>query len=69
MNSIGICGESSSPARARLSFSGEASALRRSPKARLPTWSWFWRKATKAEGGSSPDGSPRLFPECGDTSP
>ena len=31
----------------------------RSPKARLPTWSWFWMKETKASGGSSALGSPR----------
>ena len=33
-----------------------------SPKARLPIWSWFWRKPTKADGGRCADGSPRASP-------
>jgi hypothetical protein len=38
---------------------GKASAVIRSPGARLPIWSWFWRKPTKAVGGKSAHGSPR----------
>ena len=41
---------------------GFAVACNRSPKARLPTWSWFWMKATNAVGGSAALGSPRGSP-------
>ena len=46
---------------ARCSASG-AIAVSRSPKARWPIWSWFWRKSTKASGGMCPLGSPRSAP-------
>ena len=42
--------------------SGAAKLPSRSPKARLPTWSWFWMKATKAVGGRAALGSPRGEP-------
>ena len=42
----------------------------RSPSARLPIWSWFCRKLTKAVGASVPLGSPRdCPPRCADASP
>ena len=42
----------------------------RSPSARLPIWSWFCRKLTKAVGASSPLGSPRDWPSrCAEASP
>ena len=62
MNSSGICGASSSSAIAASSASGSALAVRRSPKARLPIWSWFCRKSTNAVGGRSPLGLPRGAP-------
>ncbi len=46
-------------ARPRAPPSGGASAEMRSPKARLPIWSWFCRKSTNAVGGSAALGSPR----------
>ena len=62
MNSSGICGERSRPARRERQPLGPASAVRRSPKARLPIWSWFCRKPTKAVGGRCAEGSPRGSP-------
>ena len=44
-------------------------AIRRSPKARLPIWSWFCRKSTKAVGGRWADGRPRVSPVRRDGSP
>ena len=45
------------------SAAGSASAPSRSPKARLPIWSWFCRKLTKAERRQVPlRGSPRGAP-------
>jgi hypothetical protein len=45
-------------AKARIA-SGATMVFSRSPKARLPIWSWFWMKATKAPGGSAALGLPR----------
>ena len=39
--------------------SGSRALSSRSPSARLPIWSWFCRKLTKASGDRSPLGSPR----------
>ena len=44
MNSSGTCGDSSRIAVSARSIRGAASAVSRSPKARLPIWSWFCRK-------------------------
>ena len=41
---------------------GRASWCRRSPKARLPIWSWFCKNSTNALGGRCPLGSPRGWP-------
>jgi len=41
---------------------GATNAVMRSPKARLPTWSWFCRNATNAVEGSDALGSPRRLP-------
>ena len=46
MNSIGVNGDSS----VQNAASGRACAGRRSPNARLPTWSWFWSKTTNCCG-------------------
>ena len=62
MNSIGTVGASSVMASAASIASGVTMASSRSPSARLPIWSWFCRKLTKAAGGSSPLGSPRGLP-------
>ena len=55
MNSIGTNGESS----VQNAASGRAAAGRRSPNARLPTWSWFWSKTTNWPGGRSSAGAPK----------
>jgi hypothetical protein len=46
-----------------------ASAVIRSPKARLPIWSWFCKNPTKAVGGSALLGLPRGRPRWRETSP
>ena len=51
MNIRGICGASRKSACARARRSGGMRCERRSPKARLPIWSWFCRNATKADRG------------------
>ena len=66
----GTCGESRRSDWAAWSALGSTSSASRSPSARLPIWSWFWRKSTKAKGGRLPEGSPRLLPPaCSDGSP
>ncbi len=70
MNSIGGAGARHRITVAARSASGDASWLIRSPKARLPTWSWFWMKETNAVAGSPALGSPRISPSRkGDGSP
>ena len=61
MNISGMCGESSRIAVSARTIGSGASASSRSPKARLPAWSWFCRKSTKAVGGRWPLGTPRGF--------
>ena len=51
MNSIGIAGASRVIANAASIAGSLARLAMRSPKARLPIWSWFCRKLTKAMGG------------------
>ncbi len=55
MNSIGTYGDSS----VQKAASGWTSAGRRSPKARLPTWSWFWSKTTNCSTRRSAAGAPK----------
>ena len=43
MNTIGVNGEQNSSAAPQASRPGETVADSRSPVARLPIWSWFWR--------------------------
>jgi len=62
-------GASSWMAESARSFCGSASVVSRSPKARLPTWSWFCRKSTKHDAGRWLDFSPRGSLLNGDTSP
>ena len=70
MNINGICGHSSCRAMAASSARGSASVVSRSPKARLPIWSWFCRNRTNAVGGSAALAVPRdLPPRCADGSP
>ena len=70
MKSSGGDGARSRTAIAARSARGGTRAARRSPSARLPTWSWFWRKVTKAVGGRCALGSPRAAPpRKGDGSP
>ena len=42
-----------------------SSALSRSPLARLPTWSWFWRQTTKRSPERPSGGAPCLRPRNG----
>ena len=56
---IGICGASSKIAAARAGLA-PARLANRSPKARLPTWSWFCRNEMNAVGGREALGSPRF---------
>ena len=69
MNISGTCGERSRIAVSARTIGSGASASSRSPKARLPTWSWFCRKSTKAVGGRWPLGTPRGVAGKGDGSP
>jgi hypothetical protein len=70
MNSIGGIGESSVTASAASIALVSASRSSRSPSARLPIWSWFCRKLTKAVGARWPLLSPRgLLPQNVETSP
>ena len=70
MNISGGAGASSVTASAASSAAGGASTDSRSPSARLPIWSWFCRKLTKAVAGRADVGSPRGSPlRCGDGSP
>ena len=45
--------------------SGRALAGSRSPKARLPTWSWFWLKTTNCSGARSSARAPKRRPAEG----
>ena len=59
---MGICGASRSTAAIARTRSAGVACVSRSPKARLPTWSWFCMKAMKAVGGRCALGSPRAVP-------
>jgi hypothetical protein len=52
MNMSGTCGASSKSASAASSARARQGSVRRSPSARLPIWSWFCTKLTKAPDGS-----------------
>ena len=62
MNSSGGEGASNTIATAAASAAGSASTVSRSPKARLPTWSWFCRNETNAVSGSPAVELPRAPP-------
>src|SRR5437868_2971224 len=61
MNSIGVHGRNSSSAEAAAKRSRSICWFSRSPKARLPTWSWFCSTYTNCQAGRSRAGVPRGF--------
>src|SRR5499433_249093 len=62
MNKSGGIGASSVMASAAVRAASWTRDARRSPRGRLPIWSWFCRKLTKASGDRAADASPRLRP-------
>ena len=53
MKTIGVNGLQIVSTAATFSRAVESVALRRSPTARLPIWSWSWEKVTRLLVGSS----------------
>jgi len=69
MNNSGGEGASKTIATAAASAAGSASAVSRSPRARLPIWSWFCRKETNAVSGRAAVELPRRRPRSEEYSP
>ncbi|WP_246057011.1 hypothetical protein [Nocardioides eburneiflavus] len=51
MNSIGVNGPARVSSAAQASWSSSRCSASRSPRARLPTWSWFWLATTSRHVG------------------